>query len=381
MDFFTKNEKINLSTLQIKVKALDKNKFPFSKIVKSRFYLLQKAQTTNLKKENFLEDKFGKNSNSLNKKFYTKGFQEEKNNKSDGPKLYNSLKNIKIKQSPPSLQKTSFSGPQKVHIYLAEKRKLQIGDKIAGRHGNKGIISNVLPRQDMPYLSDGTPLDIVLNPLGVPSRMNVGQIFECLLGMAGYYLKQNYKIQPFDEIYGCEASRSLVYSKLYEARIKTGQDWLFNPNHPGKTRLFDGRTGDCFKQPVTVGVAYILKLIHLVDDKIHARSTGPYSLVTQQPLRGRSKQGGQRVGEMEVWALEGFGAAYILQEILTIKSDDLKGRNQVINSILNNKPVNFGLPESFKVLVRELQSLCLDIAIYRYGENGIPTKININNFC
>ena len=158
-----------------------------------------------------------------------------------------SLKNIKTKQSRPSLQKTSFSGPQKVHIYLAEKRKLQIGDKIAGRHGNKGIISNVLPRQDMPYLSDGTPLDIVLNPLGVPSRMNVGQIFECLLGMAGYYLKQNYKIQPFDEIYGCEASRSLVYSKLYEARIKTGQDWLFNPNHPGKTRLFDGRTGDCFK--------------------------------------------------------------------------------------------------------------------------------------
>jgi DNA-directed RNA polymerase subunit beta len=278
------------------------------------------------------------------------------------------------------MQKTSFSGPQKVHIYLAEKRKLQIGDKIAGRHGNKGIISNILPRQDMPYLSDGTPLDIVLNPLGVPSRMNVGQIFECLLGLAGYYLKQNYKIQPFDEIYGCEASRSLVYSKLYEARIKTGQDWLFNPNHPGKARLFDGRTGECFKQPVTVGVAYILKLIHLVDDKIHARSTGPYSLVTQQPLRGRSKQGGQRVGEMEVWALEGFGAAYILQEILTIKSDDLKGRNQVMNSILNNKPVNFGLPESFKVLVRELQALCLDIAIYRYGENGTPTKININNF-
>lgn len=273
-----------------------------------------------------------------------------------------------------------FSGPKKVHIYLAEKRKLQLGDKIAGRHGNKGIISNILPRQDMPYLPDGTPLDIVLNPLGVPSRMNVGQIFECLLGIAGYYLKQNYKIQPFDEIYGCEASRSLVYSKLYEARIKTGQDWLFNPNFPGKIRLFDGRTGECFEQPVTVGVAYILKLVHLVDDKIHARSTGPYSLVTQQPLRGRSKQGGQRVGEMEVWALEGFGAAYILQEILTIKSDDLKGRNQVMESILNNQPFHFGLPESFKVLIRELQSLCLDIAIFKYRENQAPTKINISKF-
>nr|YP_009367394.1 beta subunit of RNA polymerase [Sarcinofilum mucosum]ARK14428.1 beta subunit of RNA polymerase [Sarcinofilum mucosum] len=292
------------------------------------------------------------------------------------------------KKGPQSLTKTlkkeigplpmGFSGPKKVHIYLAEKRKLQIGDKIAGRHGNKGIISNILPRQDMPYLPDGTPLDIVLNPLGVPSRMNVGQIFECLLGIAGYYLKQNYKIQPFDEIYGCEASRSLVYSKLYEARIKTGQDWLFNPNFPGKTRLFDGRNGECFEQPVTVGVAYILKLVHLVDDKIHARSTGPYSLVTQQPLRGRSKQGGQRVGEMEVWALEGFGAAYILQEILTIKSDDLKGRNQVMESILNNQPFYFGFPESFKVLVRELQSLCLDIAIYKHRENQAPTKTPIN---
>jgi DNA-directed RNA polymerase subunit beta len=145
----------------------------------------------------------------------------------------------------------------------------------------------------MPYLPDGTPLDLVLNPLGVPSRMNVGQIFECLLGLAGSYLGQNYKIQPFDELYGCEASRSLVYSKLYEARIKTGQNWLFNPNSPGKIRLFDGRTGQCFKQPVTVGCSYILKLVHQVDEKIHARSTGPYSLVTQQPLRGRSKQGGQ----------------------------------------------------------------------------------------
>ena len=253
--------------------------------------------------------------------------------------------------------------PLKVHVYIAEKRHIQVGDKIAGRHGNKGIISSILPKQDMPYLPDGTPIDLVLNPLGVPSRMNVGQIFECLLGLAGYYLGQNYKIKPFDEIYGSEASRSLVYLKLYEARMKTGQNWLFNPNFPGKTRLFDGRTGECFDQPITVGYAYILKLIHQVDEKIHARSIGPYSLVTQQPLRGRSKRGGQRVGEMEVWAFEGFGAAYILQELLTIKSDDLKGREQVELAILENGPFTFGMPESFKVLVKELQALCLDITI------------------
>nr|YP_009538398.1 beta subunit of RNA polymerase [Capsosiphon fulvescens]AWX64087.1 beta subunit of RNA polymerase [Capsosiphon fulvescens] len=270
------------------------------------------------------------------------------------------------------------SGVLKVHIYLAEKRSIQVGDKIAGRHGNKGIVSNILPRQDMPYLPDGTPLDLVLNPLGVPSRMNVGQIFECLLGLAGSYLGQNYKIQPFDELYGCEASRSLVYSKLYEARIKTGQDWLFNPNNPGKIQLFDGRTGSCFSQPVTVGKSYILKLVHLVDEKIHARSTGPYSLVTQQPLRGRSKQGGQRVGEMEVWALEGFGAAYILQELLTIKSDAMHGRQQLIHSILDNKPLEIGTPESFKVLIRELQSVCLDIYTSQLvGKFGKRAKLDM----
>lgn len=269
--------------------------------------------------------------------------------------------------------------PLKVHVYIAEKRKIQVGDKIAGRHGNKGIISAILPTQDMPYLSDGTPIDLVLNPLGVPSRMNVGQIFECLLGLAGYYLGQNYKIQAFDEIYGCEASRSLVYLKLYEAKIKTSQNWLFNCNFPGKVRLFDGRTGECFDQPVTVGYAYILKLVHLVDKKIHARSTGPYSLVTQQPLRGRSKRGGQRVGEMEVWALEGFGAAYILQELLTVKSDDIKGRNRVSRAIFNNIPLKFGIPESFKVLVKELQALCLDISIYKFDRKGQPIKMDILN--
>nr|QHD45063.1 DNA-directed RNA polymerase subunit beta [Ulva pertusa] len=285
------------------------------------------------------------------------------------------LSNLKydIKNKPNKIKKIT-----KVHIYIAQKRKIQVGDKIAGRHGNKGIISNILSSEDMPYLPDGSPLDLVLNPLGVPSRMNVGQIFECLLGLAGTYLGQCYKIQPFDEIYGSEASRSLVYSKLYEARIKTGQYWLFNPNFPGKIRLFDGRTGDCFEQPSTVGKAYILKLIHQVDEKIHARSTGPYSLITQQPLRGRSKQGGQRVGEMEVWALEGFGASYILQELLTIKSDDIEGRNKLTKSILNNKSIKCGTPESFKVLIRELQALCLDISIYKIASTGKPEKIDIN---
>nr|YP_009105929.1 beta subunit of RNA polymerase [Gloeotilopsis sterilis]AIT94793.1 beta subunit of RNA polymerase [Gloeotilopsis sterilis] len=270
-----------------------------------------------------------------------------------------------------------FEGPGRVHIYLAEKRRIQVGDKMAGRHGNKGIVSKILPRYDMPYLPDGTAIDMVLNPLGVPSRMNVGQVFECLLGLAGLYLNQQFKIQPFDEIYGSEASRSIVYSKLYEARSKTDQTWLFTPDFPGKTILFDGRTGEFFHQPITVGQAYMLKLVHLVDEKIHARSTGPYSLVTQQPLRGRSKHGGQRLGEMEVWALEGFGAAYTLQELLTIKSDDMKGRHQVMDAILNNEPIALGTPESFKVLIKELQSLCLDVGVYIIDSAGKRKQIDV----
>ena len=269
-----------------------------------------------------------------------------------------------------------FEGPSRVNLYIAEKRKIHVGDKMAGRHGNKGIISNILPRQDMPYLPDGTPLDMVLNPLGVPSRMNVGQLYECLLGLAGRYLGQKFKVRPFDEIYGPQASRSLVYSKLYEDRLRTGHRWLFKPVSPGKTRLFDGRTGECFNQPVTVGQAYMLKLIHLVDEKIHARSIGPYSLVTQQPLRGRSKHGGQRLGEMEVWALEGFGAAYTLQELLTVKSDDIKGREQVMEAIQKNKTISLGTPESFKVLVRELQSLCLDVGVYAVDASGKIKQID-----
>lgn len=272
-------------------------------------------------------------------------------------------------------RKKQFKGPEWVRVYLAEKRKVQVGDKMAGRHGNKGIISQILPRQDMPYLPDGTPLDMILNPLGVPSRMNVGQIYECLLGLAAKYLGTHIKVTPFDEIYGAEASRSLTFSKLYEARQKTKNNWLFNPNNPGKVKIFDGRTGDCFDQAVTVGIAYMLKLVHLVDDKIHMRATGPYSLVTQQPLRGRSKAGGQRVGEMEVWSLEGYGAAFTLLEMLTIKSDDMTGRMTLWSNIILNNEIYIGTPESFKVLVCELQALCLDIGLFRLDNQALLTKI------
>ena len=273
-----------------------------------------------------------------------------------------------------------------IRVYVAQKRKIQVGDKMAGRHGNKGIISRILPRQDMPFLPDGTPVDIVLNPLGVPSRMNVGQLFECLLGLAGDYLSKRFKIIPFDEMYGTEASRSLINHKLKEASTSRKKDWLFNSKHPGKMQLFDGRTGEAFDNPVTVGKAYMLKLVHLVDDKIHARSTGPYSLVTQQPLGGRAQHGGQRLGEMEVWALEAFGAAYTLQELLTVKSDDMQGRNEALNSIVKGKPIpRPGTPESFKVLMRELQSLGLDIAAHKLelledGKNhGIEVDLMSND--
>jgi DNA-directed RNA polymerase subunit beta len=253
-----------------------------------------------------------------------------------------------------------------VRVYVAQKRKIQVGDKMAGRHGNKGIISRILPVEDMPYLPDGSPVDIVLNPLGVPSRMNVGQVFECLLGWAGENLGLRFKITPFDEMYGEESSRTIVHGKLTEAREETGKDWLFDPEQPGKIQLYDGRTGEPFDRPVTVGIAYMLKLVHLVDDKIHARSTGPYSLVTQQPLGGKAQQGGQRFGEMEVWALEAFGAAYTLQELLTVKSDDMQGRNEALNAIVKGKAIpRPGTPESFKVLMRELQSLGLDIAVHK----------------
>jgi DNA-directed RNA polymerase subunit beta len=270
-----------------------------------------------------------------------------------------------------------------IRIFLAQIRKIQVGDKIAGRHGNKGIISRVLPRQDMPYLPDGTPIDVILNPLGVPSRMNVGQLYECLLGLAGDKLNRRFKILPFDEMYGNDVSRILINKKLRTASIKCNEAWVFNPYSPGKILLSDGRTGCEFENPVTVGKAYMLKLVHLVDDKIHARSVGPYSLVTQQPLGGKSQHGGQRFGEMEVWALEAFGAAYTLQELLTIKSDDIQGRNDVLNAIIKGHAIpKPGIPESFKVLIRELQSIGIDISTYKIeiilnNQKEKDTEINL----
>ena len=295
----------------------------------------------------------------------TKGkIQKERHGSEKTKRKKREIRVNKLEKENNIINKTFLGNISSIQIYLAEKRRTQVGDKMAGRHGNKGIISQILPIEDMPFLPDGSPLDMVLNPLGVPSRMNVGQIYECLLGLAGRYLGEKYKIIPFDEIYGPEASRSFVYSKLNEALIKTGKNWIFNPNSPGKLRLYDGRTGDTFNQTVTVGYAYMLRLVHMVDDKIHARSTGPYSLITQQPLRGRSKVGGQRLGEMEVWALEGYGAAFTLLEMLTIKSDDMTNRMTLWSNLILNKELSMGTPESFKVLICELQALCLDIGLF-----------------
>ena len=267
---------------------------------------------------------------------------------------------------------------EKIYVFIAQVRKIQVGDKIAGRHGNKGIISRILPRQDMPFLPDGTPVDILLNPLGVPSRMNVGQLYECLLGLAGDKLNSRFKILPFDEMYGLEISRILINKKLRQASIVKNESWLFNPYAPGKMVLIDGRTGQEFDNPITVGNAYMLKLIHLVDDKMHARATGPYSLITQQPLRGKAQHGGQRFGEMEVWALEGFGAAFTLKELLTIKSDDMEGRNETLNAIVKGQQIpSFGIPESFKVLLQELRSVGLDISTYKIEKFSSPKNYEV----
>ena len=267
---------------------------------------------------------------------------------------------------------------EKIYVFIAQIRKIQVGDKIAGRHGNKGIISRILPRQDMPFLPDGTPVDILLNPLGVPSRMNVGQLYECLLGLAGDKLNLRFKILPFDEMYGLEVSRILINKKLRQASVAKNESWLFNPYAPGKMVLIDGRTGKEFENPVTVGNAYMLKLIHLVDDKMHARATGPYSLITQQPLRGKAQHGGQRFGEMEVWALEGFGAAFTLKELLTIKSDDMQGRNETLNAIVKGQQIpKFGIPESFKVLLHELRSIGLDISTYKIEKFSFHKKYEV----
>jgi DNA-directed RNA polymerase subunit beta len=264
---------------------------------------------------------------------------------------------------------------QVVRVYIAQKRKIQVGDKIAGRHGNKGIVAKVLSPEDMPFLPDGTPVDIVLNPLGVPSRMNIGQVYETLIGHAAHYLGSTLEVPPFDEMFGEAASDKLINKYLNKANEVSGHQWI---DQSGKVTLFDGRTGEPFDRKVAVGQHYMMKLVHLVDDKIHARSTGPYSLVTQQPLGGKAQFGGQRFGEMEVWALEAYGAAYTLQEVLTIKSDDVTGRANAYEAIVKGKNIQKpGIPESFKVLIRELQSLCLDVQIIRQKEDGTELEIEL----
>jgi DNA-directed RNA polymerase subunit beta len=288
-----------------------------------------------------------------------------------------------------------------VKVYLAVKRRVQPGDKMAGRHGNKGVISSIVPVEDMPYMADGTPVDIVLNPLGVPSRMNIGQILETHLGWAakglgakiGKMLEAQHAVaelrkflgQVYNETGGqkediksmsdaevLELSRNLkkgvpmatpVFDGASEEEIKNLLTLADLPTS-GQTTLHDGRTGEQFERPVTVGYMYMLKLNHLVDDKMHARSTGPYSLVTQQPLGGKAQFGGQRFGEMEVWALEAYGAAYTLQEMLTVKSDDVNGRTQMYKAIVDgNHEMKAGMPESFNVLVKEIRSLAINIEL------------------
>jgi len=254
---------------------------------------------------------------------------------------------------------------QVIRCYIAQKRKISVGDKMSGRHGNKGVISRILPEEDMPFLPDGTPVDIVLNPLGVPSRMNLGQVLEVHLGMAAKALGWKVATPVFDG-----AADTEIEDLLEEAGL----------SRDGKTVVYDGRTGQPFDHPITVGVMYMLKLHHLVDDKIHARSTGPYSLVTQQPLGGKAQFGGQRFGEMEVWALEAYGAAYTLQEMLTVKSDDVVGRVKTYESIVKGENVpEPGVPEGFKVLVKELQSLGLDVRLYSEDNQELELKENIED--
>ena len=234
-------------------------------------------------------------------------------------------------------------------VYVAKKRKISVGDKMAGRHGNKGIVSRIVRQEDMPFLADGTPVDIVLNPLGVPSRMNLGQIFETVLGWAGRELGEKFATPIFDG-----------------ATLENLNEWTDKAGLPryGKTYLYDGGTGERFDQPATVGVIYMLKLGHMVEDKMHARSIGPYSLITQQPLGGKAQFGGQRFGEMEVWALEAFGASHVLQEIITVKSDDVTGRSKTYEAIVKGEPMPAaGIPESLNVLLHELRGLGLSIKL------------------
>ena len=293
---------------------------------------------------------------------------------------------------------------QAVRIYIAQKRKISVGDKMAGRHGNKGVVSRVLPVEDMPFLPNGRPLDIVLNPLGVPSRMNIGQVLEIHLSLAAKALGFNISTPVFDGANEIDIMDTLDLANDYvnleweEFEKKHGQELLpevlqylsDNREHrnlwkgvplsrDGKVRLRDGRTGEYFDSPVTIGHMHYLKLHHLVDDKIHARSTGPYSLVTQQPLGGKAQFGGQRFGEMEVWALEAYGASYTLQEILTVKSDDVVGRVKTYEAIIKGENIpEPGIPESFKVLLKELQSLALDVRVLRDDNTEVEIMENVD---
>jgi DNA-directed RNA polymerase subunit beta len=276
-----------------------------------------------------------------------------------------------------------------VRVYIAQKRKIQDGDKLAGRHGNKGVIAKILPPEDMPFLTDGTPVDIVLNPLGVPSRMNVGQVLETHLG---WVAKTGWKVDGTESWAGRlpEAARegapgTNVATPVFDGALEQEITGLLDSTlatrdgerligKTGKAKLFDGRSGEQFPHPVSVGYIYILKLLHLVDDKIHARSTGPYSMITQQPLGGKAQFGGQRFGEMECWAMQAYGAAYALQELLTIKSDDILGRVKVYEAIVKGENIpEPGIPESFKVLLKELQSLCLNVEVL--SSDGVAVEM------
>ena len=319
-----------------KIKQLEKENE--NRIDVLRQQLTEKSKELNKSEKNVLEEKLEEEIKQLNEVLQNRvaDIMREQNNEIDKVKKGDEL--------PPGVIKL-------VKVYVSKKRKLSVGDKMAGRHGNKGVVSKIVPIEDMPYLPNGRPIDIILNPLGVPSRMNVGQILETHLGWAaaagGYHVAS----PVFDGAKEEEIKKALKEQGLPET---------------GKITLYDGMTGESFDQEVTVGYIYMLKLAHLVDDKIHARSIGPYSLITQQPLGGKAQFGGQRFGEMEVWALEAYGAAYTLQELLTVKSDDVQGRTKIYEAIVKGKNApEPGIPESFNVLVKELQGLCLDVKLIK----------------
>jgi DNA-directed RNA polymerase subunit beta len=265
-----------------------------------------------------------------------------------------------------------------VKVFIGQKRKVQVGDKLAGRHGNKGVVARVMRSEDMPYMPDGTPVDVVLSPLGVPSRMNVGQLLEVMLGWSGKILGTQMISPVFDG-----ATEDQILGSIRQAKDKLRKDGLREDYLPGDYvdyTLYDGRTGEQFSEKVTVGVMYMLKLAHMVEDKIHARSTGPYSLITRQPLGGKAQFGGQRFGEMEVWAIEGYGAAHILQEFLTVKSDDANGRTKMYEAIIRGEAVTEpGIPESFKVLVRELQSLGVNVELLRQKDGTSTQALDVTD--